>query len=144
MAGSNRPARALAIRECGGEVEAQARKSPARFPARAQLASFNFTNSLIRGIVSIGTKGRVCETADIISAFRSIQVRVSRGQPQAWSRQLNGDIAQHHHNGTLRALTAVTPVPLRDRCQGSDFASLSGNSGHRAIFGAQRSVANAP
>ena len=89
-------------------------------------------------------KGHVRETADIISVFRSIQVRVSRAQTQAWSRQLNGNIAQHNHIGTLQALTAITTVPLRDRCQGSDFASLSGNSGHRAIFGAQRSVASDP
>jgi hypothetical protein len=50
VAGSNRPARALAIRECGGEDEAQARKSPAWFAAGAQILSFNFTNNLIRGI----------------------------------------------------------------------------------------------
>src|ERR1700682_5693106 len=41
-------------------------------------------------------------------------------------------------------ITATTPVTLRDRCQGSDFASLSGNTGHRAIFGAHRSVAIDP
>jgi len=30
-------------------------------------------------------------------------------------------------NGTSQGLTATTAVTLRDRCQGSDFASLSGN-----------------
>lgn len=39
---------------------------------------------------------------------------------------------------------ATTAVTLRDRCQGSDFASLSGNSGHGAIFGAPESVVNDP
>src|SRR5208283_4419036 len=48
---------------------------------------------------------------------------------------------RNHHSGTLLGLTATIPVTLRDRCQGSDFASLSGNTGHRVIFGAQRSVA---
>jgi hypothetical protein len=49
---------------------------------------------------------------------------------------------RNHHIGTLQGLTATTAVTLRDRCQGSDFASLSGNSGHGAIFGAHRSVVN--
>jgi hypothetical protein len=43
-----------------------------------------------------------------------------------------------------RGKTAQPPVTLRDRCQGSNFASLSGNTGHRAIFGAHRSVAIDP
>jgi hypothetical protein len=41
----------------------------------------------------------------------------------------------------LRGSRQPTAVTLSDRCQGSDFASLSGNSGYGAIFGAQRSVA---
>ena len=67
----------------------------------------------------------------------------SRAQTQAWHRRLNGKAAQPH-NGKLQALMATTAVTLRDRCQGSDFASLSGNSGHGAIFGAHRSVAIDP
>jgi hypothetical protein len=34
------------------------------------------------------------------------------------------------------SLWLAATVPPRDGCQGSDFASLSGNSGHGAIFGA--------
>jgi len=51
---------------------------------------------------------------------------------------------RNHHGGTLQGLTATTAVPPRDGRQGSDFTSLSGNSGQGVIFGAQRSAANDP
>jgi hypothetical protein len=46
-------------RNCGHE------KSPARFPARAQLVSFNFTSNLIRAIASRDLKCRVVPQFEI-------------------------------------------------------------------------------
>jgi hypothetical protein len=86
---------------------------------------------------------------DVLDVLRPIYARGKRAMADhvrsyirsAYSWAIKSEHDYRRSSARRFKIVSNRAATLPDRCQGSDLASLSGNSGHGAIFGAQRSIA---